>query len=44
MLLGAELHVQTDHELVTLHSDVFAGSLMLMNMDWNYIMWKAHAI
>jgi hypothetical protein len=38
MLLGAELHVQTDHNnipsaLVTYHSNVFAGSLMLTNTD-----------
>jgi hypothetical protein len=48
MLLGAELHVHTDHKkssvLVTHHSDVFAGSPILMNVDWNYIMWKAHAM
>jgi hypothetical protein len=46
MLLGAGLHVHTDHKtssaLVTHHSNVFAGSLMLMNTDPNYIMWKAH--
>jgi hypothetical protein len=29
--------------LVNLHSNVFAGFPMLMNMDQNYIMWKAHA-
>jgi hypothetical protein len=30
--------------LVTYHSNVFAVSLMLMNMDWNYIIWKAHTM
>jgi hypothetical protein len=48
MLLGAELHVHSDHKtlpaLVTHHSDVLAGSPMLMNMDRNHIMWKAHAM
>ncbi len=48
MLLGTELHVHTDHKtfsiLVTHHSDVFAGSPMLMNMGQNYTMWKAHAM
>jgi hypothetical protein len=49
MLLGAELHVHTQttktfSALVTHHSHVFAGSPMLMNMDRNYIMWKAQAI
>jgi hypothetical protein len=48
MLLGAELHVHTDHKtssaLVTHHSNVFAGSPMLMNMDRNYIMSKAHTM
>jgi hypothetical protein len=47
MLLGAELQVHTDQEtfgaFVTLHSNVFAGCPTLMNMDQNYIMWKAHA-
>jgi hypothetical protein len=47
MLLGAELHVHKDNKnipsaLVTFHSNVFAGSLMLTNTDPNYIMWKAH--
>jgi hypothetical protein len=36
MLLGAKLHVHTDHKtssaLVTHHSNAFAGSSMLMNM------------
>jgi hypothetical protein len=47
MLLGAELHVHIDHKsssaLVTHHSNILARSPMLMNMDRNYIMWKAHA-
>jgi hypothetical protein len=30
--------------LVTLHSDVIAGSPMLMNMGQNCTMWKAHAM
>ena len=48
MLLGAELHFHTDHKtfsiLVTHHSNVFAGSPMLMNMGQNFTMWKAHAM
>ncbi len=35
---------KTSSALVTCHSNVFARSPMLMNMDQNYIMWKAHAI
>ncbi len=49
MMLGDELHVHTDHKNIlsigdSLHSNVFTGSPMLMNMDRNYIMWKAHAM
>jgi hypothetical protein len=38
IMIGAELHVHTDHKsipsaLVTYHSNVFAGSLMLTNPD-----------
>jgi hypothetical protein len=47
MLLGAELcshRPQKSSALVTLHSNVFAGSPMVMNMDRIYIMWKAHAM
>jgi hypothetical protein len=48
MLLSAELHVtrttKTFSVLVTLNSDFFAGFPIMMNMDQNYIMWKAHTM